>query len=152
MLKSAKVRKSDTMMLLTVYKEDHRLYGGVIGIEYADIVADKIEYYAIEDLEYHQYAALYVPDYTIQIYGEEVTASEALREYGFNRYNENIKCPDEIRLSVLRALDGMQSKIFMPEDKDYDKKCIKQFRAEYEGKPVPQWESDKSETLTSRWD
>lgn len=143
MLKSVKAHKSDMMLFMDVYEEDRRLYGDISGVEFADVVADKVEFYALELLDLKQYAMLYVPDYSILLYGEEVIASEALRELGFHGYDENIKCPDEIRLKVLKALDGMQQEIFKNGDREYAKKCIKQFRAEHEGRTVPQWEAVK---------
>ncbi len=139
-LKNCKIRKSDMMLYFTVYndKDENRIFGDVSGFEYEDIKNGSDETYGIEYLNYRQYAALYVPDYSVQIYGEEVIASEALREYGWNGYEDSIVCPDDMRLKVLQALYHMKQKIFLPEKNYYDR-CREQFRKAYEGKEVPQW-------------
>lgn len=95
-------------------------------------------YYGIEYLNYRQYASLYVPDYTVQRYGSEVVASEALREYGWNGYDDKIVCTDDFRIRVLQELDEMKQKLYLT-DADYFDRCRKQFRKAYEGKEVPQW-------------
>lgn len=140
-LKSIKVRKSDMMFYLDFISniKDDNVYADVSGILYNDIKAGKECYYGIECLDYKHYAALYVPDYTVQLYGEEVVASEALREYGWNGYDDEILCPDEMRIRVLQALEDMKHEISLS-DCNYIDRCKKQFRKAYEGKDVPQWE------------
>lgn len=142
-LKSSKVRKSDMMFYLSVNCDEKRQYGSVSGFEYGDVKAGKEIYYAIEYLNNRKYASLYVPEYTIQRYGKEVVASEALREYGWNGYDDNIICPDAIRRQVVVALETMETGIF-PVDKEYFNRCRKQFRLSYEGKEIPLWEEDKT--------
>ena len=142
-LKSSKVRKSDMMFYLSVACDDEdRIYANVSGFSYVDIKAGNECYYAIEYLNYSQYASLYVPDYMVQRYGEEVIASEALREYGWSGFDKNIICPDEVKLGVLQALDGMKQELFLTDCNYYDR-CRKQFCNTYEGKEVTQWEDAK---------
>lgn len=142
-LKNSKVRKSDMMFYLSVNCDEKRQYGSVSGFEYGDVKAGKEIYYAIEYLNSRKYASLYVPEYTVQRYGKEVVAAEALREYGWNGYDDNIICPDAIRSQVVEVLETMETGIF-PVDKDYFARCRKQFRLSYEGKTIPLWEEDKS--------
>lgn len=144
-IKSSKVRKSDKMFYLSVvtdYDTD-RIYGNVSGFTYADVKTGNECYYGIEYLNCRQYASLYVPDYTVQRYGEEVVASEALREYGWNGFDARIECPDEIRLEILKALSDMKQKIFLT-DRNYYDRCREQFRKAYEGKIVPQWDDART--------
>ncbi|MCR4656166.1 MAG: hypothetical protein K5770_08065 [Lachnospiraceae bacterium] len=161
-LKSAKVKKSDMMFFMSVVSDDReapdseegmsdvsgakppfnrggRIYADVSGFSYEDIKAGSESYYGIEFLNYRQYASLYVPDYTVQLYGKEVVASEALREYGWNGYDDKIVCTDEFRVRVLQALDNMKQELY-PADINYMDRCRKQFCKAYEGKEVPQWE------------
>lgn len=142
-LKNSKVRKSDMMFYLSVNCEDDRLYGMVSGFKYGDVKAGNEIYYAIEFLTYRKYAALYVPEYTVQRYGKEVVAAEALREYGWNGYDKSILCPDDIRKQVVENLESMETGIF-PTDIKYRVRCRKQFKLSYEGKETPLWEEDKS--------
>ena len=79
-LKNSKVRKSNMMFYLSVNCDEKRQYGSVSGFEYSDVKAGKEIYYAIEYLNNRKYASLYVPEYTVQRYGKEVVAAEALRE------------------------------------------------------------------------
>lgn len=141
-LKNSKVRKSSMMLYFSVNSSDDRLYGVVSGFEYKDIKAGYRIYYGIEYLNVKKYAALYVPEYTVQRYGKEVVAAEALREYGWNRYDENIVCPDDVRKRVIEEFNNMESGIF-PVDVNYLTRCQKQFTLTYEGKEVPMWEEDK---------
>lgn len=122
-LRESKVRKSEMMFFLSVEKEDERLYGNVSGFSYSDIKDGYTIPYAVEVLNYRRYAGLYVPDYTVQRYGSEVVAAEALREYGWHGCAETIVCPEEVR---------------------------KQFCASYEGKEVPMWEGAESEAWFGR--
>ncbi|MGN0437777.1 MAG: hypothetical protein ACI4F4_04580 [Lachnospiraceae bacterium] len=141
-LKTSKIRKSDMMFYLTVIQDEKRIYGDVSGFLYKDIKAGNEIYYTIEILTSRQYASLYVPEYTVQRYGKEVVASEALREYGWNDYDDKIICPDDVRFCIKKELETMTSGIF-PVDKNYLFRCRKQFKLSYEGKEVPLWEGDK---------
>lgn len=147
-LKSSKVRKSDMMFYLTVKKDnkDSRLCTVVSGITYSDVKNGIDDIYGIEFLNYRQYASLYVPDYTIQRYGKEVVASEALREYGWNGYDSNIVCPDDMRLKVLQSFADMKQEIY-PIDCNYYTRCRLQFCKAYEGKAVPQYEDTKNNSV-----
>lgn len=139
-LKSSKVRKSDMMFYMAVVSDDDdRIYADVSGFSYADIKAGNECYYGIEYLNYRQYASLYVPDYTVQCYGSEVVASEALREYGWNGYDDKIVCTDDFKIRVLQELVDMKQKLYLT-DANYFDRCRKQFRKAYEGKDIPQWE------------
>lgn len=142
-LKNSKVRKSNMMFYFSVCCDEKRQYGSVSGFEYRDVKAGKEIYYAIEYLNNRQYASLYVPEYTVQRYGKEVVAAEALREYGWNGYDDNIICPDSIHSQVVEVLETMETGIF-PVDKEYINRCRKQFRLSYEGKEIPLWEEDKT--------
>lgn len=142
-LKNSKVRKSDMMFYLSINRDEDRLYGCISGFEYSDIKAEKEIYYAIEHLGYRKYASLYVPEYTVQRYGKEVVAAEALREYGWNGYDTSIICPGDVRKQIVEALENMESGIF-PMDTDYFTRCRKQFKLFCEGKTIPLWEEDKS--------
>lgn len=135
-LKNSKVRKSSMMFYLSVNCDEKWQYGSVSGFEYSDIKAGNEIYYAIEFLNNRKYASLYVPEYTVQRYGKEVVAAEALREYGWNGYDESIICPDAFRKQVVEALEFMESGIF-PMDEDYFTRCRKQFKLFYEGKMIP---------------
>lgn len=132
-LKRSKVRKSSMMFYLYVNRNEKRQYGSVSGFEYSDIKAGNENHYEIGYLNSRKYASLYVPEYTVQRYGKEVVAAEALREYGWNGYDESISCPDSFRNQVFVALETMNSGIF-PVDKDYFACCRKQFKSAYEGK------------------
>lgn len=140
-LKSSKVRKSDMMFFMSVVCDDweDRIYANVSGFSYSDVKAGIESYYGIEYLNYRQYASLYIPDYTVQRYGKEVVASEALREYGWNGYDNKIVCTEDFRVRVLKALDDMKQELYLA-DINYMDRCRKQFRKAYEGKKVPQWE------------
>ena len=145
-LKSAKVRKSDIMFYMSVLVDEDdndRLYANVSGFYYEDIKDDLTCFLAIEALDYNHYAALYVPDYTVQRYGEEVVAAAALREYGWNGFDKTIVCPDSMRIKILEALDDMKQEIFLI-DKHYFDRCRSQFRKSYECKSVPQWDDAKT--------
>lgn len=145
-LKSAKVRKSNMMFYLSVLvnEDDYdRIYANVSGFSYEDIKDDLTCFLAIEGLDYKRYASLYVPDYTVQRYGAEVVASEALREYGWNGFDKSIVCPDSMRIKILEALDDMKQEIFLV-DKNYFNRCRSQFRKSYECKSVPQWDDAKT--------
>lgn len=142
-LKNSKVSKSGMMLYLSVVRDEGRQYGHVSGFKYGDIKAGITMYYAIEYLNIKKYASLYVPEYTVQRYGKEVVAAEALREYGWNGYDVRIICPDDVRKKVVEELATMETGIF-PMDKDYFERCRKQFKLSYEGKQVPLWEEDKS--------
>lgn len=142
-LKNSKVRKSSMMFFLSVNCDANRQYGSVSGFEYSDIKAGKEVYYAIEYLDSRKYASLYVPEYSVQRYGKEVVAAEALREYGWNGYDMNIICPNDIRERVKAALEHMEPGIF-PMDESYIVRCRRQFKLSYEGKKVPLWEEDKA--------
>lgn len=142
-LKNSKVRKSDMMFYLSVNCDEKRQYGSVSGFEYRDVKAGKEIYYAIEYLNNRKYASLYVPENIVQRYGKEVVAAEALREYGWNGYDDNIICPEAIRRQVVEALETMETGIF-PVDKEYLIRCRKQFKLSYEGKEIPLWEEDKA--------
>lgn len=142
-LKNSKVRKSSMMFFLSVNCDGKRQYGSGSGFEYSDIKTGKENHYAIEYLEARKYASLYVPEYSIQRYGKEVVAAEALREYGWNGYDTDIICPDNIRERVKVALEHMESGIF-PMDEHYLDRCRRQFKLSYEGKKVPMWEEDKA--------
>lgn len=130
-LKNSKVFRFETMLLLQVNCENNRYYGDVSGLEYSDIKKGKTICYAIEFLDVCQYASLYVPLYTVQRYGKEVVAAEALREYGWNGYDENIVCPDSIRVQIREALVDMKSGIF-PVDQEYLTRCKAQFELEFD--------------------
>ena len=95
-------------------------------------------------LNNRKYASLYVPEYTVQRYGKEVVAAEALREYGWNGYDENIICPDIIHRQVVEVLETMGTGIF-PVDKEYFIRCKKQFKLSYEGKAIPLWKMEGTE-------
>jgi hypothetical protein len=143
-LKTSKIRKSDMMFYLSVdYDKDlKRICGDVSGFTYEDVKNGVDCYYALEFEYPRQYASLYVPDFTVQCYGEEAVAAEALREYGWNGYDDKIVCPDDMRLKVLKALYGMKTELFISHHSNYDR-CRAQFRAAYEGKEVPQWKVEK---------
>lgn len=126
-LKNSKNSKSNMMLYLHVQKDKERQYGCVSGFEYKDIKDEKVIYYSIDYLNIKKYASLYVPEYTVQRYGKEVVAAEVLREYGWNRYDENILCPDNVRKKVLEALECMETGIFS-EDENYFERCRKQFK------------------------
>ena len=128
-LKSTKVRKSDMMFYLSVVCNDgeDRIYANVSGFSYDDIKAGNECYYEIEYLDYRNYSALYVPDYMVQCYGEEVVASEALREYGWNGYDDKIVCTDDFRIRVLLALDDMKQELYLADTYYFDR-CREQFR------------------------
>lgn len=126
-LKNSKVRKSNMMFYLSVNCDEKRQYGSVSGFEYSDVKAGKEIYYAIEYLNNRKYASLYVPEYTVQRYGKEVVAAEALREYGWDGYDENIICPDIIHGQVVEVLETMETGIFSV-DKEYFIRCKKQFK------------------------
>lgn len=132
-LKNSKVHNSDMMFYLSVNCDEKRQYGNVSGFEYADVKAGKEIYYAIEYLNHREYASLYVPEYTVQRYGKEVVASEALREYGWNGCDDSIICPATFRKKVVGVLRTMKSGIF-PVDKEYFARCREQFKLSYEGK------------------
>ena len=70
-------------------------------------------------------------------------AAEALREYGWNGYDTNIICPNDIRERVKEAIKHMESGIF-PMDESYIVRCRRQFKLSYEGEKVPMWEEDKA--------
>lgn len=144
-LKSGKISKSDMMFYLSVNsdEEEDRIYGRVSGFLYEDIKVGNECYYGIAHLSYRRYASLFVPDYTVQRYGDEVVASEALCEYGFNGYDTKIICPDDMRLKVLKALDDMKQELFLTDYNYYDR-CREQFCKAYESKSVPQWEDARS--------
>lgn len=142
-LKNSKVRKYNMMFFLSVCCDENGKYGNVSGFEYGDVKAGKENYYAIECLNNRKYASLYVPEYTVRRYGKEVVAAEALREYGWNGYDDSIICLDTFRKKVVEALATMETGIF-PVDKDYFNRCRKQFILSYEGKSIPLWEEDKS--------
>lgn len=144
-LKNSKVRKSDIMFYLSVGCGEKREYGIVSGFKYSDIKEGKAIYYAIEYLNNRKYASLYVPEYIVQRYGKEVVAAEALREYGWNGYDEGIICPNTVRKSVVEALATMESGVF-PTDKEYFGRCRKQFQLFHEGKEISLWKEDKSVT------
>ena len=131
-LKNRKIRKSSMMFYLSVVCDENRQYADVSGFEYVDIKAGRERYFTIENLNARQYASLYVPEYTVQTYGQEVVAAEALREYGWNGYDESIICPEVVRRRVLEILETMETGIFPP-DKDYFTCCRKQFKLFYEG-------------------
>lgn len=143
-LKSSKVRKSDMMFFLmgVRYPDDLFAYGDVSGITYEDVKHGVDRLYSIELLNYRQYASLYVPDYTVKCFGEEVVATEALREYGWNGYDKAIVCPEDVRRKVIQAMSDMTHEMF-PSDSLYYDRCRKQFRKVYEGKEVPQWEAEE---------
>ncbi len=143
-IRESKVRKSDIMFYLSVENEDGRLYGNVSGFCYSDIKEGVMIPYAIEVLNYRQYAGLYVPEYTVQRYGSEAVAAEALREYGWHGCAESIACPEEVRKKVWTELETMEHKLFLM-DSNYFERCRKQFRASYEGKKVPEWEGAEKE-------
>lgn len=147
-LRDSKVRKSDYMLYMNVFLDDEDEYGeevlsSIDGFSYEDIKADEECFLGIEGLHYKNYASLYVPDYSIQRYGMEVVAGEALREYGWNGYDTSIECPDEMRIAILKALDDMESGLFLI-DENYFNRCRMQFVNAHEGKEVPQWEDAKS--------
>lgn len=142
-LKSAKVKKSNMMIYLSAkYDAEESWYqGDISGVSYEEIKADKLQYYSIWILDHKQYASLYVPDYTVQCFGTEVVASEALREYGMNGYDPSIECPEATRQAVLSALSDMKQELFET-DNIYLERCLKHFIAAYEGKEVPQWKRE----------
>lgn len=146
-LKSSKVRKSDMMFFMSVVcdNREDRIYANVSGFSYSDVKAGTECYYGIELLNYRQYASLYVPDYTVQRYGKEVVASEALREYGWNGYDNKIVCTEDFRIRVLQTLEDMKQELYLA-DINYMERCRKQFLKAYEGKEVPQWaDAEKNE-------
>ena len=134
-LKSSKVRKSDMMLYMSVVKDDRDniSHAHVSGFTYADIKAGKEIYYGIEYSNYTQYASLYVPDYTVERYGEEIVASEALREYGWNDFDAGIVCSDAMRVKVLQSFEDMKHEL-IPIDRKYYVRCTQQFLKAYEGK------------------
>lgn len=143
-LRDSKIRKTDKMLYLSVVEEGGRQYGTVSGFLYEDVKEGIELYFALENLSYRQYAALYVPDYTVQRYGAEVVAAEVLREYGWNGFEETIVCPENVRKQVLDTLDTIQHELFQV-DRRYFERCRKQFRAWYEEKTVPAWEGAEKE-------
>lgn len=135
-LKNSKVSKSDMMFYLSVCCDTERQYGSVSGFEYDDVQTGKEKYYAIDYLNNRKYASLYVPEYTVQRYGKEVVAAEALREYGWNGYDESIIGADGIREKVVKALETIETGLF-PVDNEYYARCRKQFKLSYEGSSIP---------------
>lgn len=133
-LKGTKVNKSDMMLLLTVDRDEERMYGNVSGIKFGDIKAGNTIFYALEFSNYKSYASLYVPEYTVQKFGKEVVAAEALREYGFRDYDDTIKCPENVRKKVFEELKTMKSGIFPINWDAYLAKCKEEFRLYYKGK------------------
>lgn len=144
-LKSIRVRKPKMMFYMCVTSDDDykSIYASVCGYLYEDILNKTVIGYSIEDLSYRDYASLYVPDYTVQRYGEEVVASEALREYGWTGFDKKIECPDEVRLAVIKELYGMKQEIFLTDINYYDR-CREQFCKFIEGKPIPQWDDART--------
>jgi len=137
-LKNSKIRKSDMMFYLSVGYDSGRYRGDVSGFYYNDVKRGIKKLYSLILKNCRQYASLYVPDYTIQKYGYEVVASEALREYGWNDYDEKIVCPSNVREQIIREIANMEYGLF-PTDDIYYERCKRQFKAFYEGKNVPQW-------------
>lgn len=143
-LRECETQKSDIMFYFSVVTDhDERIYGQVSGFFYEDIKEDVECYLGVELLECEQYASLYVPDYSISRYGEEVIASEALREYGFNSYDEEIRCPEDTKKAIKDALANMKRELFFTDVNYYDR-CRLQFCKAYEGKEIPQWEDAKT--------
>lgn len=118
-IRNSKVIYSDLMIYFSVVTDDldGRIYGDVSGFDYKDIKASKTIYYGVEDLDVEKYASIYVPMYSIQSYGVNVVASEILREYGWNIYDESIVCPDDVRNSILKALIGIKSELKLTDDR-----------------------------------
>lgn len=142
-LKNVKVHKSKYMLYLTVDDNDNgREMGIVSGFDYYDIKAGNEIFYSVEYFKPKDYASMFVPDHTVERYGAEAVAAEALREYGWNGFDANIECPDAVRLKVLKELSGMKQELFLM-DSEYFDRCRKQFQKYYEGKEVPHWKDAK---------
>lgn len=124
-LKKTKVKNSALMFYLSTVN-DKFTYGDVCGFLYNDIKARKVCRLAIGDLSYMEYASLYVPDYTIECYGEEVVAGEALREYGWNNFDKNIICPANLKVAVRKILKDMKHELFLSDNR-YMMRCQMEF-------------------------
>lgn len=134
-LKESKIRKSDMMFCMHVIKEDCKKYTLPYGIKYKELKAGKAEGYAIEYLYPGKYSALYVPDYMVKTFGVEIVAAEALKEYGWNRYDSTIVCSEEIREQIKKMIPEMETGLFVIKDEEtYDEKCKREFCKWYEGK------------------
>lgn len=125
-LKNSEVQPSDLMMLLTFTEDDNEIYGDISGVDYTEIIASNEQIYAIEFFDCSEYASLYVPEYSIQCFGKEIVAAEALCEYGCNGFDETIKCPQEMFGKVIEALSDMEQEVTVT-DKAYYEECKWEF-------------------------
>lgn len=134
-LRESKIRKSHMMFCMPVCEEKGKIYTLPYGMKYQDIKKGEEERYAIEYYAPSQYAAVYVPSPIVETFGVEVVAAEALKEYGWNGYDNKIICPEDIREQIKRTISKVETGLLVIRDeKNFDEKCKREFCRWYEGR------------------
>lgn len=125
-MKDIRVRSSEYMLYFSVGEEENQYYGDVGGFYYPDIKGNNPVCYSITAMGMRKYASLYIPDHTIQVYGVETVASEVLREYGWNGYDDKYVCPEETRAKIREFYKTLKHELFLPKE-GYRETCLEEF-------------------------